>query len=125
MAGIEHAPVDCDAGRALGCATFCCRLLVRLQPGERDPSQPDNPNKRFVDKDPKTGLCVNLDPDTQLCRTWDRVPQWCAEYDCNGDHRLQSVLHHGFRSIVDFRPVLRELVPIRVPTRPTGSSTGG
>jgi hypothetical protein len=99
--------------------------LVRLQPGERDPSAPDNPEKRFVDKHPKTGLCVNLDPETQLCQTWDRVPRWCAEYDCNEDPRLQVVLQHGFTSILDFnRPVYRERVPIRIPTRPRGSGSG-
>lgn len=98
--------------------------MVRLQPGERDPSQPDNADKRFVDKHPKTGLCVNLDPETHLCTTWEQAPRWCAEYDCNEDRRLQVVLQHGFTSILDFqRPVYRELLPIRVPTRPIGAGS--
>lgn len=109
--------VDCDAGRELGCATFCCRLLVRLQPGELDPSAPDNPAKRFVDKHPQAGLCVNLDPESQRCRVWARAPRWCAEYNCNEDPRLQSVLRHGFVSITHFARVYGELTQLRVPCR--------
>ena len=78
---------------------------------------PDDPNKRFVDKDPATGLCVHLDVETKQCRVWDRAPRWCQAFDCNADHRLQSVLRHGFVSITSFRPVYRELVSIRVPYR--------
>jgi hypothetical protein len=125
MVSRKRPPVDCDAGRELGCQTFCCRLLVRLQPGERDPSAPDRPDKRFVDKDPATGLCANLDPETSLCRSWDSAPRWCVEYDCNEDPRLQSVLRHGFVSITRLsEPVYRELPPIRVPYRQPAGSDG-
>ena len=117
MSDSNRPPVDCDAGRALGCGTFCCRLLVRLLPLEGDPASPSELEKRFVDKEPGTGLCVHLDRETQLCSVWDRAPQWCREFDCNRDERLQSVLRHGFTSIASFSPVYRELVPIRVPHR--------
>lgn len=82
----------------MGCGTFCCRLLVRLGPGERDPCKPDV-DKSCLDKDPETGLCVYLDPDTQRCRIWDQRPRVCREYDCNQDPKLQRVLREGYRSL--------------------------
>ena len=90
--------VDCDTGRAMGCATFCCRLLVRLAPGERDPESPDC-DKSCLDKDPATGLCVYLDPNTHRCRIWDQRPRVCREYDCNEDPKLQRVLREGYSSL--------------------------
>lgn len=95
----KEALVDCDAGRALGCASFCCRLIVRLGPGERDPSRPDEPAKHCVDKDRKDGLCVLFDRETQACTAWDRRPTTCREYDCNGDPLLQVVLRDGYHSL--------------------------
>lgn len=90
--------VDCEAGRRLGCRTFCCRLLVRLDPEERQPSDDGAPSKGFVDKN-AYGCCVHLDPETHLCRIWERRPRVCREYDCNGDFLLQVVLREGFVSL--------------------------
>lgn len=89
------ANVDCDAGRALGCQTFCCRLLVRLDPDEREPSRDGLPPKGFVDKDLEDGLCIHLDRDTHRCRIWARRPRICREYHCNDDEMLQAVLKLG------------------------------
>lgn len=91
--------VDCEAGRRMGCASFCCRLIVRLQPGERDPGQPDNDRKNCVDKDPQDGLCVYFDRDKGTCTVWHERPAICRSYDCNQDPLLQIVLRQGFRSL--------------------------
>lgn len=93
--------LDCDAGRRLGCASFCCRLIVRLEPGERDPGHPERVEKHCVDKDPDDGLCVHFDRESCGCRVWDARPALCRAYDCNRDPLLQLVLRHGFRSLVD------------------------
>lgn len=95
----ECADVDCDAGRALGCKTFCCRLLVRLAPDEREPAEGGTPAKGFVDKTPD-GLCVNLDSETYRCKIWHTRPRTCREYDCNGDFLLQVALRQDFGNIV-------------------------
>lgn len=93
------ADVNCDAGRRLGCRTFCCRLLVRLDPDERVPSdEPGMPPKGFVDKD-EEGFCVNFDRKRELCRIWARRPRVCREYSCNGDPLLQVVVREGFENI--------------------------
>jgi hypothetical protein len=93
------ADVDCDAGRRLGCQTFCCRLLVRLDPEEREPSEePGVAPKGFVDKD-EEGYCVHFDRERSLCRIWERRPRICREYSCNGDPLLQVVLREGFVNI--------------------------
>ena len=42
--------VDCNKGRELGCQTFCCRLLVRLEPDERAESKDGLPAPGFVDR---------------------------------------------------------------------------
>jgi hypothetical protein len=91
--------LDCEEGRRLGCASFCCRLIVRLQLGEQCPGQPDSPLKHCIDKNPKTGLCVYLDPADNLCTIWGQRPQICREYDCNKDPLLQVVLKCGFWSL--------------------------
>lgn len=91
--------LDCDTGRRLGCETFCCRLIVRLRPGERDPGAPDREDKSCVDKDPEDGLCVHLDRGSWRCRVWAQRPALCREYDCNTDPLLQIVLRDGFRSL--------------------------
>lgn len=104
---MKHSPppsdktvvLDCETGRRLGCATFCCRLIVRLAPDEVEPPPPGGVAKRCVDKDPDTGLCVHLDPGTQRCRIWDRRPRVCREYDCNADPMLAVVLREGFLSL--------------------------
>jgi hypothetical protein len=92
--------VDCDAGRDMGCATFCCRLLVRLKPHEMQPSDGQTAAKGFVDKD-EQGLCVHLNRETWGCNIWAQRPQTCREYDCNADFLLQVVLREGFTNIAD------------------------
>lgn len=100
--------VDCEAGRRLGCASFCCRMIVRLDADEGDPRRPDLVGKRCLDKDPVDGLCVHFERSSGRCGIWERRPRICREYDCNGDTLLQVVLRDGFRS-------LTELVRARVP----------
>ena len=95
---IQQSNVDCDEGRRLGCATFCCRLLVRLDPEEREPSTNDLPAKGFVDKD-EQGNCIHLDLEKGWCRIWENRPRVCREYECNSDYLLQVALRHGFKSI--------------------------
>lgn len=113
--------VDCAAGRALGCQTFCCRLLVRLDPDERRP-EAGGPPKGFVDKDPD-GLCVHIDRETSWCRAWTARPRVCREYDCNADPLLQVALRRPFRSIVDLVAAAAPTVTasdaiVRVPSSP-------
>ncbi len=96
----DNVVLDCERGREMGCESFCCRLIVRLAPGERDPGAPDDERKRCVDKDPGTGRCIHQDPRTGWCTIWERRPAVCRAYDCNDDPRLQVVLKNGFRSLV-------------------------
>lgn len=96
----SEAILDCDAGRALGCASFCCRLLVRLRLGERAPRTAEGVKKSCVDKDPHSGLCVWFDAQSGRCKVWDERPSICREYDCNRDPLLQVVLRDGFVSLV-------------------------
>jgi Fe-S-cluster containining protein len=84
----------------MGCASFCCSLIVRLRDGEKDPGAPHNLKKRCVDKDPKSGRCVYQHPATGRCAVWASRPAICREYDCNGDPKLQTVLRHGFTSLM-------------------------
>lgn len=96
------ADIDCDAGRALGCRTFCCRLLVRLDPDEREPGQDGLPAKGYVDKDLADGFCIHLDRESYRCRIWAQRPRVCREYHCNDDTMLQAALKLGtFRNIVE------------------------
>jgi len=111
--------VDCDAGRWLGCRTFCCHLLVRLDPGARQPPCDGSTPKGYVDKD-ENGRCVHLDPETSRCLIWERRPQVCRGYDCNGDFMLQIVLRRGFTNIAAAaRESMRAYIPretfVRVP----------
>lgn len=92
--------LDCDRGRAMGCASFCCALIVRLAEGERDPTVPYNELKHCIDKDPETGRCIHQDPGSGTCRIWEQRPQVCRAYDCNQDVCLQTVLRMGFRSLM-------------------------
>lgn len=96
----ESCGVDCDQGRLLGCKTYCCRLLVRLQPDEMEPSVNGLPPKGFVDKT-VDGYCVHFDRDSCLCAIWNMRPRTCREYDCNKDFMLQVALRNKFRTIVD------------------------
>lgn len=90
--------VDCAEGRRMGCHTFCCRLIVRLDEDERDHSVAGTP-KSCVDKDAE-GYCVHVDRETGWCRNWEARPRLCRRYDCNSDPMLQVVLRDGFTSLV-------------------------
>lgn len=92
--------VDCDAGRRMGCTTFCCRILVRLQPDEMVPTDDDSPPKGYVDKDFE-GYCIHLDRDSGRCNNWDKRSKVCREYECNSDFLLQVVIREGFVNIAD------------------------
>lgn len=95
----KRGNVDCEAGRRLGCCAYCCRLLVRLDPEEREPGDGVHAVKGFVDKDVVTGRCVHWNEDSGLCRNWANRPRVCREYDCNSDPLLQVVLRQGFTSL--------------------------
>jgi len=82
----------------MGCATFCCRKLVRLEPDEMEPSDGKTPAKGFVDKDPE-GYCIHFDRDSGDCTNWEKRPRVCREYECNSDFLLQVVLREGFNNI--------------------------
>lgn len=91
--------VDCEAGRRMGCATFCCRMLVRLQPEEMEECE-GGIKKGFVDKDPE-GYCVHIDRKTGKCNNWENRPKVCREYECNSDFLLQVVIREGFINIAE------------------------
>ena len=103
--------LDCDQGRALGCQSFCCSLIVRLRDGERDPTALDDSRKSCVDKNVDTGRCIHQDPNTGRCGIWNDRPQVCREYDCNTDDSLQIVLQHGFTSIMQLATTAYEAAP--------------
>ncbi|MBI5496366.1 MAG: YkgJ family cysteine cluster protein [Deltaproteobacteria bacterium] len=91
--------LDCEEGRRLGCATFCCRLIVRLEEHERPLAAPGQPRKSCVDKDPVDGLCIHLDRTTHRCLIWEQRPAVCRTYECNTDPLLQVVLREGFSGL--------------------------
>lgn len=103
--------VDCEAGRRMGCATFCCRMLVRLQPDEMEPGDGVVPPKGFVDKDLE-GYCIHFDQDNGRCNNWENRPKICCEYECNSDFMLQVVLRKGFTNIAE---LARASVSIYIP----------
>lgn len=96
--GRNDAILDCDYGRAMGCGSFCCRLLVRLGADERDPAPDGHVAKGYLDKD-ADGFCVHFNRDTGRCDGWDTRPRTCRAYDCNHDPLLQIVLRDGFVSL--------------------------
>lgn len=116
---MEDSIIDCNAGRRLGCNTFCCRLLVRYYEDERPPSGDGSTPKGCVDK-AADGLCIHLDRATQRCGIWETRPRVCREYDCNGDYLLQVAVRVGVKNIVQLsRDTLTTQVPredwVRVP----------
>jgi hypothetical protein len=117
----ETADVDCDTGRSMGCNTFCCRLLVRLDPEEREPAAGGTTQKGYVDKDPD-GLCIHLDRANYRCRIWEKRPRICRAYDCNTDDLLQVAVRNGFANIVDLvKTSTRVYIPIETYVRvPSG-----
>jgi len=96
----ETVLVDCDAGRRMGCASYCCRLIVRLRVGEHDPGKPEQRDKHCLDKDLRDGLCVYFERGSGRCSVWERRPRTCREYECNSDPLLQVVLREGYSSLV-------------------------
>ncbi len=92
--------VDCDAGRELGCRTYCCRLLVKLKPHEMAESVNGLPAKGYVAKDAQ-GLCVHMDSETWRCKIWESRPETCREYSCNNDFMLQVAVREEFINIAD------------------------
>ena len=92
--------VDCEAGRKLGCQTYCCRLLVRLDPDEREIGDGTHTPKGYVDKT-ADGYCINFDRQTHLCKKWHERPHACREYSCNGELLLQVAMRHEFKNIVE------------------------
>lgn len=95
---INKSDVNCEAGRRLGCETYCCRLLVRLDPDEREPTTDGSVAKGYVDKH-ENGDCIHLDTEKLLCRIWHKRPRVCREYECNSDFLLQVAIRNGFTSI--------------------------
>jgi len=120
--------VDCEAGRRLGCSTFCCRLIVRLTADDTARGVPGvSPPMRCIPKD-ADGYCVHLDRIANQCRIWESRPQVCRDYDCNSDELLQVVIRHGFKSLTDVvtnwrrtRGGIRILVPRRAGGPPEGN----
>lgn len=104
--------VDCQAGMKLGCQTYCCRLLVRLEPEERVEAEGGNTLKGYVDKD-EAGYCINFDRQTKLCKNWHERPRACREYSCNGELLLQIALRHEFKNIVELvKLAASEYIPL-------------
>ena len=97
---VDCAAVDCEAGRKMGCQTFCCRLLVRLDPVERLDVNDGGSPSRFVGKC-ADGYCVNLDRKTYLCSIWAERLSVCRGYDCNSDFLLQVAVRHKFKNIAE------------------------
>jgi len=95
---LKDVILDCEAGRRLGCATLCCRLIVRYAPDEA-PLNAQGVRKSCVDKDPSTGLCIHFNVELQRCSIWSERPRVCREYDCNQDPLLRVVLRDGFTSL--------------------------
>ena len=112
--------LDCDKGRQLGCKSFCCRLLVRLEESERNEIDPiTNRVKGYVDKK-ENGICIHQDEQTGLCGNWENRPKVCREYDCNHDKLLQVVFRSKNESIshwmkesvsISFNEEEKEFVP--------------
>lgn len=92
--------VDCSKGKKIGCQTFCCRLLVRLDPDERKSDRENEMAHNFVEKS-ADGYCVHLDRETHFCRTWEQRPRVCRGYDCNSDFLLQVAVRNPFSNIAE------------------------
>lgn len=97
---VKTVYVDCEAGRRMGCQTFCCRLLVKLKPHEMAESVDGLPAKGYVSKNAQ-GLCIHMDSQTWLCKIWESRPETCREYSCNNDFMLQVAVREGFTNIAD------------------------
>lgn len=96
----NRSDVDCVRGREAGCQTYCCRLLVRLDPEEIQPSKNGVPSPGFVEKS-EDGYCIHLDQKENLCGIWQTRPRICREYTCNTDPLLQVALREPVTSMVE------------------------
>jgi len=96
----DKSCVDCTEGRRMGCQTFCCRLLVRLQPEEMKTTDDGSIAKSYVDKTPE-GICIHMNLDSGLCNIWEKRPHTCRVYECNSDFLMQVVLREGFINIAE------------------------
>ena len=95
----NRSDVDCVKGRETGCQTYCCRLLVRLDPEERETSKDGSPSPSFVEK-AANGYCIHLNLKENLCGIWHTRPRICREYTCNTDPLLQVALREPVTSMV-------------------------
>lgn len=95
----EPNDVDCEKGRAAGCQTFCCRLLIRLEADERLPTVNGQPAQSFIEK-AHDGFCIHLDRENYFCAIWHNRPKVCREYTCNRDYLLQIALRQPVTSMV-------------------------
>lgn len=109
----SRCDVDCDEGRRLGCQTFCCRMVVRLDPSERVPNTDGLPEKSCVDKT-EDGYCIHFDRKTNYCAIWQNRPKVCREYDCNSDIMLQAALRTKFRNIVELAKAAYKLTHSKI-----------
>ena len=112
----------------MGCQTFCCRLLVRLDSDEQ--IECGQATKRFVDKDPADGYCIHLDRRRYTCTAWAIRPRICREYDCNTDPLLQVALRYPFRNIAELVTTAEhvDLVDtdrVAIPTTTSNSDSAG
>ncbi|MDH5424919.1 MAG: YkgJ family cysteine cluster protein [Gammaproteobacteria bacterium] len=94
-----RSDVDCNKGREIGCQTYCCRLLIRLEPEERIPQKNGLPSPSFVEKN-ESGYCIHLDRENNLCDIWHTRPKVCRQYSCNTDPLLQIALREPVTSMV-------------------------
>lgn len=92
--------LNCDYGRARGCRTYCCQLLIRLSEADAKRLYPERPEMRFIEKD-ADGYCVHLDRETYGCKIWKERPEVCRQFNCNKDFMLQIAVTEGFTSIVE------------------------
>ena len=100
MTVIERSDVDCLKGREIGCQTYCCCLLVRLEPTERIEREDGSLPSSFVDK-AEDGYCIHFNRASKLCSVWHNRPKVCREFSCNSDELLQVALRAPFTSLVD------------------------
>lgn len=105
---MAEACLNCDAGRLMGCRTYCCRLLVRLTEEEAQRLYPDRPTARFLEK-ADDGLCIYLDKETCRCGIWDKRPEICRSFDCDTDFLLQVAVKEQFGSIVELTAKARSI----------------
>lgn len=91
----DYANVDCAEGRRLGCQTFCCRLVVRLEPDERGADGHGTVAKSA------DGYCEHLDRENYRCKIWAQRSRVCRGYTCNGDFLLQVALRNKFNGLVE------------------------